>query len=102
MRWSGVLRGSADDRRDGFIHLSTPAQVRGTAAKWFAAEERLMLLTADAAALGAALAWEPASGGVRAGLFPHLYAPLPLDLVLSAEPVRRGPDGRHVFPDGIP
>ena len=34
----GVFAGSPDDLRDGFIHLSTPEQAPGTAAKWFAGE----------------------------------------------------------------
>jgi len=32
---TGVFRGSEVDRRDGFIHLSTAAQVAETAAKHF-------------------------------------------------------------------
>ena len=35
---AGVFRGSPDDRRDGFIHFSTAAQVPGTAEKYFAGE----------------------------------------------------------------
>ena len=78
----GVFKGSADDLRDGFIHLSAPDQVAATAAKWFAGEAGLMAVTFDAAALGKALRWEPARGGA---LFPHLYRPLLLSEVVSAE-----------------
>lgn len=98
----GEYRGSADDARDGFLHFSTTAQVRASAAKHRAGVPDLLLVTADAAALGAALRFEPASGGRRPGLFPHLYGPLPLSAVLSVTPLPLGPDGRHVFPDGIP
>jgi uncharacterized protein (DUF952 family) len=52
----------------------------------------------DATALGAALLWEPSRGG---DLFPHLYAPLLLDMVLWARPLPLGSDGRHVFPNEV-
>jgi uncharacterized protein (DUF952 family) len=52
--------------------------------------------------LGEALRWEPASGGSRPGLFPHLYAPLPLAAVRRAMPVPLGADGVHRFPADIP
>ena len=66
-------RGSPHDVRDGFIHLSTQAQVAGTLAKHFAGEVDLVLLRIASAELGARLRWEPSRGGE---LFPHLYAPL--------------------------
>lgn len=78
----GVFAGSPDDIRDGYIHLSPPAEVAATAAKWFAGEAGLMAVTFDADALGDALRWEPARGGV---LFPHLYRPLRLDEVIEAD-----------------
>jgi uncharacterized protein (DUF952 family) len=78
----GVFAGSADDLRDGYIHISPPDEVAATAAKWFAGEAGLMALTLDAEALGDALKWEPARGGV---LFPHLYRPLRRDEVIRAE-----------------
>ncbi|PZN96082.1 MAG: DUF952 domain-containing protein [Alphaproteobacteria bacterium] len=82
---AGEFAGSADDLRDGYIHLSPPAEVDATAAKWFAGEAGLMAVTFDADMLGDALRWEPARGGV---LFPHLYRPLRLDEVVSATPCR--------------
>ncbi len=76
----GVFAGSADDLRDGYIHISTPAQAPGTLAKWFAGEAGVVALTFDADALGDALKWEESRGGQ---LFPHLYRPLRLDEVLE-------------------
>jgi uncharacterized protein (DUF952 family) len=76
----GSFAGSADDLRDGYIHLSAPDQVAGTAAKWFAGEAGVVAVTFDADALAADLRWEPARGGV---LFPHLYRPLRLDEVVG-------------------
>ncbi len=98
----GEYRGSADDRRDGFLHFSTAAQLRASAAKHRAREADLLLVEADAAALGPALRWEPAAGGKRPGLFPHLYGALPLSAVRSAAPLPLGADGAHRFPPGIP
>lgn len=76
----GVFAGSADDLRDGYIHISTPEQAPGTLAKWFAGDVGVMALTLDADALGAALKWEESRGGQ---LFPHLYRPLRLDEVIE-------------------
>jgi uncharacterized protein (DUF952 family) len=77
-----AYEGSPDDRRDGFIHLSTAAQIAGTLARHFAGEAGLLLVAADPAALGEALKWEPSRGGA---LFPHLYGPLPLSAVRSVK-----------------
>jgi uncharacterized protein (DUF952 family) len=77
----GVFAGSPDDLRDGFIHLSTPEQAPGTAAKWFAGEAGVMALTFDADALAADLKWEPSRGGQ---LFPHLYRSLRTEEIVSA------------------
>ncbi|MBO1075761.1 DUF952 domain-containing protein [Roseomonas marmotae] len=98
----GAYHGSADDRRDGFLHFSTAAQLRASAARHRAGQKDLWLLAADAAVLGEALKWEPAAGGRRPGLFPHLYAPLPLSALRAATPLPLGPDGQHIFPPEIP
>jgi uncharacterized protein (DUF952 family) len=76
----GVFAGSADDRRDGYIHLSTPEQMPGTLAKWFANEAGVVAVTFDADALAGDLKWEAARGGA---LFPHLYRPLSLDEIVE-------------------
>ncbi len=81
---TGEFTGSADDIRDGYIHISPPAEVAANSAKWFAGEVGLMAVTLDSDALGDDLRWEPARGGV---LFPHLYRPLRLDEVVSAAPL---------------
>ncbi|MCU0854994.1 MAG: DUF952 domain-containing protein [Rhodobacteraceae bacterium] len=98
----GAYRGSEDDRRDGFLHFSTADQVRASAAKHRAGVADLLLVAADVAALGEALKFEPASGGKRPGLFPHLYAALPLSAVRAVTPLPLRGDGAHVFPAGIP
>lgn len=92
---SGVFRGSDDDRRDGFIHFSTAAQVAETAAKHFSGQADLLLVRINAAALGRQLKWEPARGGA---LFPHLYGELPLSAVTQVDALPLGPGKRHIFP----
>jgi uncharacterized protein (DUF952 family) len=84
---AGRFDGSADDRRDGFIHFSDRGQVIGTAAKYFAGQSGLMLLAVDGGRL-ADLRWERSRDDA---LFPHLYGPLELDAVARAD---RLPDDR--------
>lgn len=95
----GRFMGTADDLRDGFIHLSAAHQVVGTLAKHYLGQEDLLLLTVDAEKLGSALKWEESRGG---DLFPHLYGPLPLEAIVSAEPLRLDDDNTHILPDGFP
>ncbi len=95
----GAYAGAADDRRDGFIHFSTAAQVAASAARHRAGRADVVLVAVEAAALGAALRWEESRGGA---LFPHLYGPLPAKAVIEAAPLPLGNDGRHVFPPPIP
>lgn len=95
----GVLRGAPVDLADGFIHFSTAAQVRETAAKHFRGQSDLVLLAIDEGALGAALVYEPSRGGA---LFPHLYAPLPVGAVVRADPLPVTADGGHDFAGLVP
>lgn len=92
---AAVFRGSAADLEDGFIHFSTATQVHATAAKHFANVSDLLLIAVDDAALGEALTWEPSRGG---DLFPHLYAPLPVQLATFVKELPIAHDGRHQFP----
>lgn len=98
-RAKGRFEGSADDRRDGFIHLSARDQLAGTLAKHFAGRDELVLLALDPDSLGGDLRWEPSRDGA---LFPHLYAPLDLAWVLSVEKLPLGEDGHHRLPLGAP
>lgn len=79
----GAYQGSAVDRADGYIHLSTQAQLGETARRHYAGRTDLMLLTVDLPALGQAVVWEPSRDGA---LFPHIYGPLPVDAVRAAVP----------------
>lgn len=94
-RRAGRYAGSSQDAADGFIHFSTAAQVKASAAKHRAGQTGLVLLAVDADPLGAALKWEPSRGGA---LFPHLYGALPVAAVLEIHDLPLGPAGAHVFP----
>ena len=85
-----LWNGSPHDVRDGFIHFSTASQLHGTVRKHYAGQTDLMLLAIDAETLGVALKWEPSRGGE---LFPHLYGPLPISTVASAQDLAMAPDG---------
>jgi len=91
----GRYDGSSQDAADGFIHFSTAAQVRESAAKHRAGQSGLLLLAVDAGRLGDALRWEPSRGGA---LFPHLYGPLPIATVIAVHDLPLAADGKHVFP----
>ena len=70
---AGSYRGSADDLRDGFIHLSAANQVEGTLDRHVAGQTGLVLIAFEDSALDG-LKWEPSRGGA---LFPHVYGTLP-------------------------
>ena len=66
-----------------------------TAAKHFAGQSDLVLVSVDAAKLGDQLKWEPSRGGA---LFPHLYGDLDLAAVIKVVPLPLGAGGSHEFP----
>lgn len=97
-RERGVYIGSADDIRDGFIHMSTAEQVAGTLARHFAGLSDLVLAAIDVALLGETVRWERSRGGA---VFPHIYGPLPMSSVIAEFPLPLDADGRHVVPREI-
>jgi uncharacterized protein (DUF952 family) len=68
-----IFAGAAIDLTDGYIHLSTAAQVEETAQKHFAGQTDLLLIAYDANLFGPELKWEASRGGA---LFPHVYGTL--------------------------
>ncbi|MHA3976630.1 DUF952 domain-containing protein [Halovulum sp. GXIMD14794] len=89
---AGETPGAPVDVADGYVHLSTAEQAPGTAAKHFAGEDGLMLLTLDTDEIQP-LKWEVSRGGQE---FPHLYGPLRMVDVLRVMPLPLGPEG-HDF-----
>ncbi|HEX2672549.1 MAG TPA: DUF952 domain-containing protein [Polyangiaceae bacterium] len=63
--------------REGFIHCSTRAQIRRTAARFFGGRTGLVLLCIDAARIAAQLRYEAADGEA----FPHCYGAIPLEAI---------------------
>jgi uncharacterized protein (DUF952 family) len=99
-RADGGFAGSALDLRDGYIHLSTAAQLRQTLALHYKGASGLTVLGVAVRALPeAALRWEPSRGGQ---LFPHLYAALPWASVVEELPVDVDADGVSTLPTGFP
>jgi uncharacterized protein (DUF952 family) len=91
----GRFDGAPIDISDGYIHLSTAAQLDETVDKHFAGQQNLAVAAVDLDVLGAALRWEPSRGGQ---LFPHLYGRLTLDSVIAYGPLERETDGKVRLP----
>ena len=91
----GSFAGAPVDVADGFIHLSTAAQLPGTLAKHFAGQSDLRLAAVDLALLGDAVRWEISRGG---DLFPHIYAALPLSAVVARGPLAWAAPGEPALP----
>lgn len=93
---SGTFHGAPVDLADGYIHLSTADQLTETVDKHFAGQSDLHVAAVDLFALGDGIRWEASRGGA---LFPHLYAPLPLAVVVAMAPLARLADGSVALPD---
>lgn len=91
----GAFAGAPIDIADGYIHLSTHAQLTETVDKHFAGQTGLWVASVDLEALGDAVKWEPSRGGE---LFPHVYATLPLSAVLAYGALERDEAGQVKLP----
>lgn len=92
----GSFAGAPVDVADGYIHLSTAAQLTETVDRHFAGQDDLHVAAVDLEALGDRIRWEEARGGQR---FPHLYGgALPLDAVVAYSPLTRDDDGTVRLP----
>jgi len=86
---------TALDERDGYVHLSTRAQVAETARLHFAGAEGVRLLRYAVADLPP-LKWEPSRGGQ---MFPHLYARLEISLADAVWRLLPDASGALVLPE---
>jgi uncharacterized protein (DUF952 family) len=92
----GHYSGSADDVRDGFIHLSSRSQLVGTLEKHFRGKTDLVLIAFEEDKLGHGLKWETSRGGE---LFPHFYGRLPVSNALWERTLDTGSDGALIIQD---
>ena len=95
LKRDGVFHGAPVDLADGYIHMSTTAQVDETLSKHFAGQSGLVVAAIDLTACGDAVKWEVSRGGA---LFPHLYAPLDVKAVLRVDALPLAETGHHAFP----
>lgn len=91
----GTFAGAPIDLTDGYIHLSTAAQLTETVDKHFAGQSDLHVAAVDLEALGDTVKWEPSRGGQ---LFPHIYGVLELEVVIAYGPLERDEAGRVKLP----
>ena len=91
----GSFAGAPIDLADGYVHLSTAAQLTETVGKHFAGQSDLHVAAVDLFLLGETVRWEESRGGQ---LFPHIYAVLPLAAVTAHGPLQRGADGSVLLP----
>ena len=96
---TGHFEGSADDLRDGFVHLSASEQTRDTLARHFAGRDDLVVVAVDTERLGPALKWEISRGGAK---FPHHYGPLPTSACVWWRPLPLEENGAHRLPPEMP
>lgn len=92
---AGSFEGAPIDIQDGYIHLSTAAQLTETVDKHFADQTDLWVAAVDLDALGDAIRWEVSRGGAQ---FPHLYGALRLETVVAYSPLERDEDGSVRLP----
>lgn len=95
----GELVPSADDSRDGFVHLSRAGQVRGSLDRHFAGQTDLVLLAVRVERLPEGLLrWEASRGGQ---LFPHLYGRVAPASVEQVFDLPLDVHGAHGLPEGL-
>jgi uncharacterized protein (DUF952 family) len=81
---TGSTRG-IDLSDEGYIHCSTADQWRGVIERFYADATDLLLLHIDEEKLTSPLVYEQLPGS--ADTFPHIYGPINLDAVVTAEPI---------------
>ena len=92
---NSTFKGAQIDQADGYIHLSTAAQLSETVAKHFSGRTDLVIASVDIAALGDNIRWETSRGGA---LFPHLYGRLLPENIITHCLLAFGPDGSVRLP----
>lgn len=89
---------TALDEGDGFVHLSTRAQVAETLKLHYPHQQEVRLLEYIAEEMGSPVRWEESRGGQ---LFPHLYSTLRIDGAKRIWTLTLGPEGVPELPADI-
>jgi uncharacterized protein (DUF952 family) len=74
---------------EGFIHCSDPHQVMWVAQQRFSGRSDLVILYIDPSRLRDEVRYENLEGGTE--LFPHVYGPIPREVVIEVVPLRVPP-----------
>jgi len=77
---NGFFSGSVDDKRDGFIHMSTITQLQETLSKHFNGNDSLVIAAVDAEKKPELLKYEVSRGGAK---FPHFYGDLKFSYIIN-------------------
>lgn len=86
----GCIKTSIDEK-DGFVHLSTAAQLAATLSFFFEDYETLLLLELKKNEFKEALVFEvPLPEDHRSGPFPHLYSELKVSQISKVWEIKRG------------
>lgn len=89
---------TALDEGDGYVHLSTRAQVAETLSLHYVNQADVRLLEYVAEEMSGPLRWEESRGGQR---FPHLYSSLRIDAAKRTWILSLDADGVPALPDDI-
>ncbi|NNC37130.1 MAG: DUF952 domain-containing protein [Acidimicrobiales bacterium] len=87
---SANFEGSEHDKQDGFIHLCSMHQLKGTLDKHYSEIDTVILVGLDGHAFDARLKWEVSRGGEK---FPHLYCDLSFSALVNMHRLDQTPDG---------
>lgn len=98
LQQEGVFTGSVHDKRDGFIHMSTAAQLQGTLDKHYTQGDVVILTAVRLADVEDSIKWEVSRGGAE---FPHIYGVLPISAVMQHWPLSPDSKGRYAVQDLI-
>ncbi len=95
---AGTFVGQPIDKADGYIHLSTAAQLSETIRLYFAGLADQVLFQLPTAPFGEAMKWEASRGGA---LFPHLYGELPMSALGEVARIDVAADGSVQLPGWV-
>jgi len=89
---------TALDEGDGYVHLSTRAQVAETLSLHYHGQDQVRLLEFVQEEMSGPMRWEESRGGQ---LFPHLYAPLRIAEAKRVWQLSLSPDGVPQLPGDL-